>query len=217
MKPTCTLAALGLLAAVGAGLASPVRPDNRKPAAFPAGRYVLAGEKEAARGDDTLELTKAFRLRPNQFVLSGGPSPADKLVVDDDLEVLQDGKPLFIDDDRVASTDPRDSFAGNPVKYRGFPIVLVLDPAKKVRFRATDRFATEAMLGPVWLHRWDGARKKLTDGKTETSGPDLPAVFFDESFALADGWGMPERVPTDAQTELPERPASLLPRYRADR
>src|SRR5690242_10996155 len=119
------LAAGVVLAAVGALLAAPVPAETRKPAAFPAARYVLAGAGEPAQGDDTFEFTKTFRLKPGQYVLSGGPKPTDLIVIDDDLEVHQDGKKLFVDDDRVASTERRGKMTA---KYQGFPIVLVLNP-----------------------------------------------------------------------------------------
>ncbi|MDB5313780.1 MAG: hypothetical protein JWO38_7982 [Gemmataceae bacterium] len=209
MKPVCVFGVVGLAAVLGA--ASPVPAEARKAAAFPAGKYVLGGEKEAAKGDDVMDLKKTFRLKANQYVLSGGPSPTDKIVVDDDLAVLQGGAELFVDDDTVRSTETRPGF---PVKYQGYPVVLVLDPAKKVQLRATDHYATEAILGPVWVHRWDGARKKLTAGKTQDSAPTLPDVFFDESFDLATGFEMPGGISHDAETDLPAKPASLLPRFR---
>ena len=73
---------------------------------------------------------------------------------------------LFRDDDGVRSTEDRGKRAA---RYQGLPVVLVLDPAKKVRIVATDCFASEAVVGPLWLHRWDGARKKLTEGKSVES------------------------------------------------
>src|SRR5207248_1163420 len=79
-----------ILLALGAVVAAPVPGETRKPAAFPAGHYVLAGGGEPARGDDVYEFTKTFRLKPNQYVLSGGPKPTDPVFVDDDLEVYQE-------------------------------------------------------------------------------------------------------------------------------
>ena len=196
---------------VGALVAAPVPPDTRTPAAFPAGQYVLGGSGEAARGEDRYEFTKTFRLKRDQYVLSGGPKPTDLIVVDDDLEVTQGGKKLFVDDDHRASTDTRGKEAA---QYQGQPIVLVLDPAKKVRIVATDHGGADAVLSALWLHRWDGARKKLTDGKKVTSAATLPSTFFDESFALDAGFEMPEKVPTDAVVDVPEKPAMLLPRFK---
>ncbi|VTR95826.1 unnamed protein product [Gemmata massiliana] len=198
----------------GALVAAPVPPDARKPAAFPPGQYVLGGSGEAARGEDRYEFTKTFRLNRGQYVLSGGPKPTDPIVVDDDLEVIQEGKKLFVDDDQRASTDTRGKQAA---QYQGQPIVLVLDPTKKVRVVATDHVATDAILGALWIHRWDGARKKLTDGKQTTSPANLPAVVFDESFSLDDKFEVPEKVSTDAAIDVPEKPAVLLPRFKNKR
>jgi hypothetical protein len=200
-----------VLLAVGALVAAPVPAETRKPAAFPAGHYVLTGADEPAQGNDVFEFTKTFRLKSGQYVLSGGPKPTDLIVVDDDLEVYQEKTALFIDDDNVPSTFTRGKQAA---KYQGRPIVLVLDAAKKLRVRATDYFGSEAIIGPVWLHRWDGAAKKLTEGKSIASAQTLPDVFFDESFALADGFEMPEKVSTDAVIDVPEKPATLLPRFK---
>jgi hypothetical protein len=206
------LAAAGLSALVVLAVANgaPIPVIERKPAAFPAGKYILGGHKETARGDDVLDLTKAFRLKKDQYIISGGPSPADRIVIDDDLEIDQGAKMLFRDDDGVRSTDDK-----GKNYYDGYPIVLVLDSTKKMGIRATDCCVTEAILGPVWIHRWDGARKKLTGGKTERSAAALPNVFFDEEAAIADGFEFPGDIPhDDAATELPTVPASLLPTFR---
>jgi hypothetical protein len=200
-----------VLAAVGAVMAAPVPTESRKPAAFPAGRYVLGGAGEPALGDDVYEFTKTFQLRAGQHVLSGGVKPTDPIVVDDDLEVYQDEKNLFLDNDHLASTEARGKI---PATYKGQPIVLVLDPSKKVRIVAIDHCPTDAILGELYLHRWDGARKKLTDGRREQSAPNLPNTFFDESYSLVDGFEFPEKVPTDAGIKVPEKPAELLPRFK---
>jgi hypothetical protein len=200
-----------VLAALGTLVAAPVPADMRKPAAFPAGHYVLAGASEAAQGDDVYEFTKTFRLKPGQYVLSGGPKPTDLILVDDDLEVYQEKTALFLDNDTIRSTETRGKQAA---KYQGRPIVLVLDPTKKLRIVAIDYHPTSAAVGPLWLHRWDGAAKKLTEGKSAESAPVLPATFFDQSFALGDGFEMPEKVSTDAAIEVPEKPASMLPRFK---
>src|SRR5215510_16408332 len=101
------LATSVVLLAVGALIAAPVPADTRKPAAFPAGIYVLTGADEPAQGTDVYEFTKTFRLKPGQYVLSGGPKPTDLILVDDDLEVYQEKTALFIDDDHVRSTETR--------------------------------------------------------------------------------------------------------------
>ncbi len=93
-------------------------------------------------------------------------------------------------------------------------MVLVLDATKKIRIVAIDCLQTEAILGPLWLHRWDGARQKLTNGVSQDSAPNLPAVFFEESYSITDGFEMPERISTEAAELLPEKPAKLLPRFK---
>lgn len=208
------LAAGAVLAAVGGLVAAPVPADAPKPAAFPAGHYVLAGGGEPALGGDVFEMTKTFRLRPAHYVLSGGPKPTDLILADDDLEVWQDQDRLFADDDGVRTTETRGKLAA---RYQGQPIVLVLDTTKKLRVRVLDYVATEAAVGALWLHRADGARRKLTDGKSAESAAVLPVVFFDESYALGDGFEKAEKVSTDAATDMPEKPASLLPRFKKAR
>ena len=84
--------------------AAPVR-DVKLGYIFPPGKYILGGGEKPARGEDVFELKSPFRLRPGQFILSGGPRPTDPIVVDDDLEISSGDKMLFIDDDRVPSTE----------------------------------------------------------------------------------------------------------------
>jgi hypothetical protein len=200
-----------LALAAGGVLAAPVPPaEARKPAAFPAGHYVLCGAPEAARGGDVFEITTAFRPRTGHYVLSGGPKPTDTLLVDDDLTVSQGDTALFVDDDGVQSTRLRGKAAA---RYQGWPLLLVLDPSKKVRLVVTD-FGDEAALSALWLHRWDGARKKLTDGTSAASSATLPHKFFDDSFSLVDGFEMPEGVKHEAPLDLPAKPALLLPRFK---
>jgi hypothetical protein len=205
---------LGLVAvaALGASLtASPVPRTQPKGANMPAGRYVLAGGPEAATGQDVHEFTAAFRMKPRQYILSGGPAPTDPLTVDDDLELLQGTTKLFVDDDGLASTERRGK---QPARYQGQPIVLVLDPAKPLQIRVTDHMATEAIVGELWLHRYDGAKAQLTKGVTQQSAATLPHVFFAEKFDLGRVFEVPRGVKTDAVTELPDKPASLLARFR---
>src|SRR5262245_11810039 len=109
-----------VLLAVGALLAAPTPSETRKPAAFRAGRYVLTGADEPAQGEDVYEFTKTFRLKPGQYVLSGGSKPTDLIVVDDDLEVYQEKKALFIDNDHVRTTETRGKRAAG---YQGKPII----------------------------------------------------------------------------------------------
>lgn len=188
---------------------SPRTIDKGKPAPMPAGRYVLAGAAEAARGDDVFELMKDFYLRDGQFVLSGGPNPTDRITVDDDLEVWSGEAKLFIDDDGLSSLNSRGKQAA---VYQGFPIVVVADPAKKLRVRAKGASSPAGALGEVWLHRVDGAKVKLTGGvKKAAEGP-----FFDEQYDLMKVFDAPAkpRVVAGTPDTLPESPSSLLPRFR---
>lgn len=202
------LAAGCLLAATAAG--SPRTIDRGKPAPMPAGRYVLAGTAEPARGDDVHELMKDFYLRDGQYILSGGPNPTDLITVDDDLEVWSGETKLFIDDDGLPSRNARGKQAA---VYQGFPIVVVADPAKKLRVKAKGATSPEDVLGELWLHRVDGAKVKLTGGVKKASGG---GPFFDEQYDLGKVFDAPAkpRVVAGTVDTLPESPASLLPRFR---
>jgi hypothetical protein len=211
---TSTRGWLGLvgLVVLGAGVAaSPVPRTHPKAANMPAGRYVLAGGPEAATGQDLHEFMAAFRMKPGQFILSGGPSPTDPLTVDDDLELLQGDKKLFVDDDGRVSTDRRGK---DPARYQGQPIILVLDPSKPLQVRVTDHHVTDAIVGELWLHRYDGAKVQLTKGVSQQSAATLPHVFFAEKFDLSRAYETPKVVKSDAVTELPDKPALLLARFR---
>jgi hypothetical protein len=193
------------------------RPEEKgKSYVFPAGRYVLAGGPEAAAGDDVTELMDDFRMKPGQFILSGGPSPTDEIVVDDDLELLQDGKSIFLDNDGVDSTNKDGK---HPATYQGHPIVFNADSKGKLRVRATDQCRTQAILGELWLHRADGARRRLSEKIQQRSAAQLPHVFFDEEFDLAKGFDIPAapRKAREAVIDLPERPAMLLPKNKANK
>jgi hypothetical protein len=215
MRGACVLAFLGAAFLAVPGASGVPRPEEKgKAHVFPAGRYVLAGGPEAAAGDDVTEIMDDFRMRPGQFILSGGPSPTDEIVVDDDLELLQGGKALFVDNDGVDSTNKDGK---QPATYQGFPIVFNADPKGKLRVRATDQCRTQAILGELWLHRADGARRKLTDRIQQRSAAQLPHVFFDEEFDLAKGFDTPAapRKARENVIDLPERPAMLLPKNKA--
>ena len=188
------------------------RPDEKgKTYVFPAGRYILAGGPEAAIGEDNTELMEEFTLKPGQFILSGGLNVTDKILIDDDLEVLQADKPLFIDNDQIASSETRGKRAAG---YQGQPIVLVADPKGKIRIRVIDHGATEAIVGELWLHRHDGAKRLVTKESRQASAAQLPNVFFNEEIDLSKGFEMPAtiRTGTGSVIDMPERPALLLPK-----
>ncbi len=205
------LALAGLMALGASLVGSPVPRTQPKGANMPPGRYVLAGGPEAAIGQDVHEFTKEFRMKPGQFILSGGPNANDLLTIDDDLELLQGEKKLFVDDDGIACTERRGK---QPARYQGQPIVLVLDAAKPLLVRVTDHGATDAIVGELWLHRYDGAKVQLTKGMAQQSAATLPHVFFAEKYDLSRAYEMPKVVKTDAVTELPDKPALLLARFR---
>jgi RNA polymerase sigma factor (sigma-70 family) len=152
-------------------------PGSRPAHRFPPGRYVLGGFARPARGPDAARIDKPFTLHPNQYILSGGPRPTDLVGVDDDLEIYCGNRPLFIDDDGHTS--------GDRIKectYDASPIILVIPPGARFRLRAIDRGADGAMLSDIYLHRWDGARKRLVTARWQHSNPRLPHVFFDQEF-----------------------------------
>lgn len=207
----CILAGSLLLSSEPAGVSQAANPgDGKAGYVFPPGRYILGGGQKPARGEDLYELKNPFRLRPGQYILSGGPRPTDRVIVDDDLEVSSGDKLLFIDDDHVPSTETRKDFLGFSCKYAGSPIILVIDPKAKLRIQAIDIFAGDAVLGELYLHRRDGARRRLTEYLKQQSNPVLPHVFFSQEFALDEGF---EPAPTMKEVmEMPAVPASLLPK-----
>jgi hypothetical protein len=177
---------------------------------FPPGKYILGGGPKAARGKDLLELQKPFRLRPGQFILSGGQRPTDRIIVDDDLEVSSAGKLLFLDDDHVPTTETRKFFQGFSCTYAGAPIILVLDPKARLCIQAIDHFANDAVVGELYLYRHDGARKRLTESIRQESNRVLPHVFFREEFNLDAGF---TAAPSMKEVmEMPPIPAALLTR-----
>jgi hypothetical protein len=156
-------------------------PGGRSaPHRFPPGRYVLGGLAQPARGQDAARIDKPFTLHPDQYILSGGPWPTDLVGVDDDLEIYCGKRLLFIDDDGRC---PGDTI--NHSTYDGSPIILVIPPGVRFRLRAIDRGADGASLGDVYLHSWDGARKRLVTGFWQHSNPQLPHAFFDQEFDCA--------------------------------
>jgi hypothetical protein len=176
---------------------------------FPPGKYILGGGEKPARGEDVFELKKSFRLRPGQYILSGGPRPTDPIIVDDDLQLGSGDKMLFIDDDHVPSTEKR-KIPGLPCTYSGAPIILVLDPKAKLRIQAIDIFAGDAVIGDLYLHRHDGARRRLTEYTYQRSNMVLPHVFFNKEFALDEGFEAPPSI--KEVMDMPAIPASLLPK-----
>jgi hypothetical protein len=181
--PTPGLAALLLAALPPAVLAEPEKP-RQEGHSFPPATYVLGGLK-AATARDAFEVKEPFTLHPVQYILSGGPKPTDRIIVDDDLELERGKVRLFTDDDHVWSKDDKPHQEG---QYCGWPILLVLPPGSKLRVRVIDCQQTTAEVGDLYLHRCDGASKRLTKGKRERSNPRLPHVFFEEEFDVDEGF-----------------------------
>jgi RNA polymerase sigma factor (sigma-70 family) len=153
-------------------------PGSR-PAAhrYPPGKYILGGLARTARAPDVARIDRPFTLHPNQYILSGGPRPTDPVRVDDDLELYCGKRLLFIDDDADPS---RDRIKDPP--YDASPIILVIPPGARLRLRAIDRIPDGAYVGDMYLHRWDGARKRLVTARWQHSNPQLPHAFFDQEF-----------------------------------
>jgi hypothetical protein len=83
-----------------------------------------------------------------QWILSGGPNPTDKIVVDDDLVVLHEGKQSYVvkDSDRKASTlDP----------------VLFVAAVGDVLWVYAQDFGSCRGLSPLWLHCVATGQKQL--------------------------------------------------------
>lgn len=155
-------------------------PDSRVTAeGFPAGTYISCSGNKPAKGQDAAKHESRFKLEPGQYVLSGGPRPTDPILVDDDLVVAVGDRPVFVDDDHCRSDETRSEWHRT---YDGSPLILSLHDAGKIRVQAIDTAESEAVLGPLFLFRYDGASKKVTDRVEEASQPPLPRTFFDKEF-----------------------------------
>jgi hypothetical protein len=176
-------------------------PAGGKEFLVPSGTYIVAGPGPAT-AKDACTFRKPFALHPDQYVLSGGPRPTDRIHVDDDLEVYRGQRQVFLDDDHLCSTDNR---FGPSRSYDGAPILLFLPHGSRFRIKAIDHCPSEAILGDLYLHRSDGARWQLVKARTERSNDRLPHTFFDQTFLLAGGFD-----------RLLVRPANRLSREKLD-
>lgn len=122
------------------------------------------------------------------YTISGGEAPSDHITVDDDILVRVNGATVFEDHDGYWTGDV------NAV-YTGEPIVFAARSAARVEIQASDAACCQALLGPLYVHRDDGAYALVTQGVTaESKGncgagvhdPDCIDVFFDTSFRLRD-------------------------------
>ena len=108
------------------------------------------------------------------YILSGGTSSATPLVVDADLEVMVNGKTIFIDDDKVNTSDER-------AWWKGTPIPFFASPGDTLRIIATNSGGMDVELSELYLHV-KGKSLKLTDGVTRRSSEIY--TFFDQNFTI---------------------------------
>lgn len=142
--------------------------------AFPREVILCTGNK-TTRGREKAELEKGFSLGPDEFILSGGESPADLIIVDDDLTVNIGDRKVFVDDDGCRSNETRPEW--NRV-YDGTPLLLQVGTEEKIVVMATDRGQSGAVVGELYLHGRDGLRLKITDRIEQASASQLPNTFF---------------------------------------
>jgi hypothetical protein len=109
-------------------------------------------------------------------VLSGGPSAADSISVDDDLALQIDGTPIFTDDDEEAEDLP--------------PIALgATAGGEALRATASNSttFGGPMSLDPLWIHC--PARSisfALDPAGFSSPGGDFGEVFYDRTFVIPD-------------------------------
>lgn len=109
------------------------------------------------------------------WVLSGGPSSSDRIIVDDDLEVIVNGITVFKDDDEYSTLDGRASWNGEPIIFSALP-------GDELNIIATNPNGGEIELSPLYLNL-DGQAAKLSDGvvKVESKVNE----FFNRSFIIS--------------------------------
>jgi hypothetical protein len=108
-----------------------------------------------------------------QFVLAGGPTPADPIHVDDDLIVFINDLPIFQD---------RDGAAGVLA-----PVVFQASPGDELTVVGRDVQPCGRKIGPLWLHCAQGGEPRfLTAGEDTGCNPDreLPRNFYRESWEI---------------------------------
>jgi hypothetical protein len=107
------------------------------------------------------------------YVLSGGPSPGDPIHVDDDLTVLVNDAPIFVDRDGELNV-----FA---------PIHFQATPGDQLTVVARDAATCGRKIGALWLHCADGGEPRfLTGGQDLGCNPDrlVPENFYRESWRI---------------------------------
>jgi hypothetical protein len=111
------------------------------------------------------------------LILTGGPSAAEGLTVDDDLTLLLDGSPIFTDNDEMADNHP--------------PIVLgvITEGGEELRVIASNstEFGGPMSLDPLWIHCLSQSVSFALDPEGFSAGSgDLGEIFYDETFVVPD-------------------------------
>jgi|GEM_PF-2784049 len=109
------------------------------------------------------------------WILSGGPSPYDPIIVDDDLEVKINGVTIFKDDDGYSSLDGRSSWKGNPIDFSAFS-------GDELEIIATNPGGGEIELSTLYLNH-EGHSSKLSDGVPKIQSKVIE--FFKSRYTLS--------------------------------
>jgi hypothetical protein len=106
------------------------------------------------------------------WILSGGPSPTDKLSVDDDLQINLNGTSIFTDANKVANELP-------PVRFKA-------DIGDFLEVAAIDENVACRSISPLWLHcATTGKKRQLSAGQNDGCAPGRTAgVFFGKVFTI---------------------------------
>lgn len=107
----------------------------------------------------------------SSYILSGGPSAAAPIVVDDDLIVEVNGKVIYHDKDKSSNTI-------NPMTFSA-------SPEDSVHIVALDLGWGARVLSSLYLISSDGKSYKITDAISQDSKSG-ESVFFDKTFKISD-------------------------------
>lgn len=97
-----------------------------------------------------------------EYTISGGESPEDFIVVDEDLTIGVNAEPVFEDRDSLPTYDANATYRGEPIKFEG----VIGD---SLQIWAYNYNPPTLELGKLYLHCCNGKKVKITDG-----------LFFDE-------------------------------------
>jgi len=170
---------LGVVSPDGSGLVTATTSD------LPVGDITISlrcMDTEGEMGEDSIQVTVWDPDEPIQYVISGGDTVYDYFSIDDDINILVDGVPIFSDTNRTQDNVP-------PVEFQ----------AKKgsvIRIQATDVNPNTRSISALQLHFGTGSSQVLNDALC-VSGKDghvcydpsyadnvLPYVFLDESYTI---------------------------------